>query len=345
MQFKRVRDLKPGMRLARPIYNRNGVLLYERDSVLTSQGIASIQNFGLIGLFILEPAEPVPPMSDADIEFERFQTVHVFSLQDELERIATTGKTAKLQMIVSNIIRTYGHLDKKINFIQNLRSEEDYVYKHVLNMAILCAMLCNQMNLKVEERLDVVTAALLYCVEDYAILDRICSSNPNVRRYCMQAEKLLECSLTEETEYNGKLMMPSKILAVTNVYDNMTAMSLNGIPESEVATIKYLMGKTEYFSREVIQALIQSINILVPGVCVELNTGEKALVLTENNTDMLRPMVLGFRDNEIIDLGNLNVNGDLEIRDVMKTLDNRYIMDTEMLSRYGFETKKDKEVL
>ena len=68
MQFVRTTDLKPGMRLAKPIYNKMGVLLYERDTKLTIQGINSIENFGLIGIFILEPAEPVPPLSQEDIE-------------------------------------------------------------------------------------------------------------------------------------------------------------------------------------------------------------------------------------------------------------------------------------
>lgn len=61
MLFLKADDLKTGMRLAKPIYNKNGVMLYERNSRLTSQGIVSIHNFGLIGVYILEPAEPVPP--------------------------------------------------------------------------------------------------------------------------------------------------------------------------------------------------------------------------------------------------------------------------------------------
>ena len=35
MQFVKTADLKPGMRLAKPIYNKMGVLLYERDTLLT----------------------------------------------------------------------------------------------------------------------------------------------------------------------------------------------------------------------------------------------------------------------------------------------------------------------
>jgi len=56
MLFIKSDDLKPGMRLAKPIYNKSGVMLYERNSKLSSQGIVSIINFGLIGVYILEAA-------------------------------------------------------------------------------------------------------------------------------------------------------------------------------------------------------------------------------------------------------------------------------------------------
>jgi hypothetical protein len=62
MLFVKVDELKPGMRLGKPIYNKNGVLLYDRDTKLTMQAIYGIKNFRLLGLYILEPAEPVPPM-------------------------------------------------------------------------------------------------------------------------------------------------------------------------------------------------------------------------------------------------------------------------------------------
>lgn len=336
MQFKKTEELRRGMRLARPIYNKNGVLLYERASKLTEQGIASIKNSGLIGIFILEPAEPVPPMSTDDIEFERFQTINVFAIKEEMERIAATGRTARLQIIVSNIIKSYGHLDKKINFIQNLRSIEDFQYKHALNVAMLCAMLSNQMNLKVEERLDVVTAALLYEIKDYDRIDKLCSSNPNVKRYCMQADKIMESEETGQVDASIKLMEGSSILAVAQVYDNMTAMGLEKPPETEVTAVRFLMDKERVYSPAVVKALINSINILIPGVCVELNTDEKALVLVENPVDIFRPVILCFGDNSIMDLSNQSAYGDVEITDIMKTMDNRHVMDTAMLEKYGF---------
>ncbi len=336
MQFKKTEELKKGMRLARPIYNKDGVLLYKRDSRLTSQSIASIKNFGLIGIYILEPAEPVPPMTAEDIEFERFQAIQVFAIMDEMERIVNTGKSGKLQIIVSNIIKSYGHLEKKINFIQNLRSQEDYKYKHALNVAILCAMISNQMNLKVEDRLDVVSASLLHELNNYELIDKIFSANPNVRRFGQQADKIIEGAECGEPDTSIKWKEGSKILAVAQVFDNMTAMSLDKAPESEVAAIRYLLDKKEFYAEDVVKALINSINILSPGVCIELNTGEKALVLSENTHDIFRPMVLVFSDNSIIDLGNKFLYEDVAITDIMKTMDNRHVMDTEMLKKAGF---------
>lgn len=93
MQFVKTADLKPGMRLAKPIYNKMGVLLYERDTLLTMQGINSIENFGLIGIFILEPAEPVPPLSREDLEFEQFQTIYVFKLKGKYGSSAGQSST------------------------------------------------------------------------------------------------------------------------------------------------------------------------------------------------------------------------------------------------------------
>lgn len=332
MQFVKISDLKSGMRLARPIYNKNGVLLFDRDSKINDAGIASIANFGLIGLFILEPAEPCPPMSPEDIEFERFQTVNVFSLMDEVAKIKTTGKSAKINFIVDNILKSYGHLDTKINFNQNLRSETDASFKHALNVAILAAMMSNKLNIRLEERTDTVMSSLLRGNLPVDVVEKQFSSSPNIKRYMTQAEHLEEGAKNGALEGNVKIMMGGKILAVASTYDNLTSMGMDKEPESELSAIKYMMDRPEFFDKEVVMSLIDSINILVPGICVELNTGAKALVIGENRTDFFRPMVLCFNNNEIMDLANKSMYGDLEIVDIMKTMDNRHVIDTSMLN-------------
>ncbi len=371
MLFVKRDNLKTGMRLARPIYNKNGVLLYERNSKLTRQGIESIRNFGLIGIFILEPAEPVPPMTQADLDFERFQTMCVFSIQEELEKILQTRRVSRMQMIAANIIKNYGHLDKKINFIQNLRSKEDYIYKHSLNVAILCAMITHVMNIRVDEQIEIVQAALVHDIGKLTVMDMIesedatqeekmrievakvggfdlidtaFSSSPNVKRICVQAHKALMSLNTREDISSIRMGNGARILAVAETYDKMTAVQFEKEPTSEVAVLKYFLDNPQIFDSRVVDALIKSINILAPGVSVELNTGEKALVLSANEQNVLQPMILMFRDNSVIDLADTEMYEDLEIKDIMKTLDNRYVMDINLLKQSGVEVEEPEYV-
>ena len=122
MLFIKTADLKVDMRLARPIYNKKGVLLFDRNTKLTKAGIEMVRNFGLLGIYILEPAEPLPPMSADDFEFERFQTMGVFAIQEELESIRNERRQIKLPNITNMIVHAYGRQDRKINFYQNLFS-------------------------------------------------------------------------------------------------------------------------------------------------------------------------------------------------------------------------------
>ncbi|MCM1086975.1 MAG: HD domain-containing protein [Muribaculaceae bacterium] len=368
MIFVKRDDLKAGMRLARPIYNKNGVLLYERNSKLTSQGIVSIKNFGLIGIFVLEPAEPVPPMTQDDIEFERFQTICVFSIQEELNTILRMSKAPKTPVIVSNIIKSYGRLDKKINFMQNLRSKEDYFYKHSLNVAILCAMITHTLNLSPAEQLETVTAAVVHDIgklsapkeilmkeewskEDrariksaevagFGLLEQVFAASPNIRRICMQAQGHLDNLEKYREPDSRKLLMGAKVLAVAEIFDTMTAMQVDKEPASEVAALKFLLDNPKFFDKKVVDAFCKSVNILFPGVSVELNNGEKALVLVENSANILEPLILTFGDNRLIDLSHPAYNGHLEIADVMKTMDNRYVMNMDLLKKQGVEAEE-----
>ena len=371
MRFVKRENLKTGMRLARPIYNKNGVLLYERNSKLTRQGIESIRNFGLIGIFILEPAEPVPPMTQADLEFERFQTMCVFSIREELDKILQTRRVSRIQMITANIIKNYGHLDKKISFIQNLRSKEDYIYKHSLNVAILCAMITHVMNIKVDEQMETVQAALVHDIGKLTVMDIIESENPsldekmrleiaevggfdmidiafssapNVKRICVQARKALASLNTGEDINAMRMGNGARVLAVAETYDRMTAVQFEKEPTSEVAVLKYFLDNPRVFDSRVVNALIKSINILVPGVSVELNTGEKALVLSANEQNVLQPTILMFGDNSIVDLADREMYEDLEIKDIMKTMDNRHVMDINLLKQSGIKVEEPEYV-
>lgn len=365
MRFIRLEELKPGMRIARPIFSKKGVMLYDRATVLKdTQSIQNIKGFGLIGLFILEPAEPVPPISDEDREFERFQTMMAFQIQDEMEACRKTKKTAKITQIVDAVVREYGNQKGKISFIQGLRSADDYIYKHSLNVAILCALISHTMLIPLQDQLEVVTAAVLHDIgkldmdqkifaerevsaEDrirllhselggHDLIGNLYSSNPNMKRICTQAQHLIDIQDNPEELKRMKPVLGAKILAVADTYDSDTAVRMDQPPLSEVLTLRKMLERPDVYDPQVVEALMNSIYILTPGTSVELNTGAKALVIRNNPDDLLRPVVLTFDNNEIIDLSDRKSYDDLDINDIMKTMDNRHVMDPDALKKFGF---------
>ena len=361
MKFVKTEDLKIGMRLAKPIYNNKGVLLYERDSELTTQGIDSIKNFGLIGIYILEPAEPLPPMSQDDIDFERFQTVSIFTIKDELNEILNHHKQKQSYQFAETVLKAYGRLERKINFVQNLRSSADFVYKHSLNVAMLCALISRKMNIRHEEQLETIIAGFVHDIGKLqapeeligtreldeiakrelshfefggiSIVEQAFYSSPNIKRIILQSYKQLEAFRNEKELENMKLVNGARVLIVAETYDAMTAMCINGEPQSEIKTLKFLQSHPEIFDPEAVEALVKSIHFVSEGCSVELSNGQKALVLSANEKDVLRPILLCFSNNMIMDLQQTMMFGDIEIVDIMKTMDNRYAMDLDAVKK------------
>jgi len=358
MLFVKVDELKPGMRLGKPIYNKNGVLLYDRDTKLTMQAIYGIKNFRLLGLYILEPAEPVPPMSEDDINFERFQTMAVFSIREDLDLIDFGKKDKGLDWLCSLIIKNYGDLNHKINFVQNLRSSEDYIYKHVLNVAILSAIIAGQMGFPVGRINLLVKSAILHDIgalklqqlldaEDLddgtkevvkkntqETLARYGDLDEEVPRLITQMQELYTSESDAEIPAALKESVNANILYVADAYDRMTAMKSFEEPTSEVKAVRELLADEERYNKKIVNALIHGISILYPGVCVELTNGEKGLVVTENEDNIFEPIVLDFRNNNLYDLSDPSVKQTVEIADVMKTMDNRIKLDKNLLEEY-----------
>lgn len=79
---------------------------------------------------------------------------------------------------------------------------------------------------------------------------------------------LLHPDIPSATE-NVPKVIGAEILKVANCFDNMTAMKFGDEPLSEIAAIRYLLEMEDQFDRKIVDALLDSINILSPGVCVE----------------------------------------------------------------------------
>ncbi len=181
-------------------------------------------------------------------------------------------------------------------------------------------------------------------VAGFSKIEHVFSSNPNIKRICMQAQSNLDNLQRGRVTDMSKMVTGAKILSVAEAFDTITAVQLDRERQSEIAAFKHFLRNPRYFDEKVVSALSNSINLLVPGVSVELNTGAKGLVLVENERNILKPLILTFNDNRIIDLNNRIYEGHIEIVDIMKTMDNRHVMDTALLKQHGFQVEEPNYV-
>ena len=365
MKFYKPEELRAGMRLAKQIYNKQGVLLYERGLVLTDQIIASVQKFGLLGVLILEPAEPLPPITAEEQEFEQLQTTYMFRLRDSLIAISKGQPAQDLSSLVSDIVRRFGTLNHPVTFSQTIRSSEDYNYKHAVCTAILSAMIAHSLGIPVNVMNDLICAALLadfgYLYVPREIMSKQEEDLTNIdllsiEQYRTKALHLLnqdenpfrlsENTFTTLTEFlqvsrkeNPKLITASfhlntKILMVADKYDRMTAMSINYQPVSAVQALRHLQKQEMLYDVSIVHALSAAISILPVGQCVELSANRRGMIVSQTPGDQFHPQVLDFATNAVYDLSNPKLRDVITVKDIMTSMDQRYAFDEKTLQHF-----------
>ena len=80
-----VDNLKPGMKLARPLLNSSGMVLMAEGTELTEARISKIENMGVDSVFIDGPSRPLQPKEDLLGALEK--------------RFAKTGTSPQMAMI------------------------------------------------------------------------------------------------------------------------------------------------------------------------------------------------------------------------------------------------------
>lgn len=357
MRYIRKDDIKLGMVTAKPIYNEMGVLLYGRNTVVSDTVLTKVQNLDILGLYILEPTEPLPPLSEQDEEFEKFQMVASYTLKQEMVKIIKK-QPFDLSSLVKDIIYNYGKLKYRIDYVQSIRSNKDSVYKHSVGVAMLCAIIASEMGIDEKDQENIITAALLHDIgkligprellskrgalspeelrtvreseaEGYRVVRNAYGMPAGVRRYIVQLRGELENRMAGAEIIEQTLLLGTQIIKVADMFDTLTAMRVYKEPMSEFSALKFFMNHEDEYPYDIVEAIERRINVLPVGACVELTNGEKGLVLAHTPNFVTRPVVLGFSTNTVYDLSKKKVYDKVKIKDTLKTMDNRFVMNAQ----------------
>ncbi len=351
MRFTEIGHLEPGPRIVRPIFNTDGVLLYNSGARIDSAVIAQLKRMNLFGIYVLDEQEPVPQISADILEMEAFQNKEAHVVDQICKNVIADKPVKNLEETVDLLVRRFGFQSGPMHFNQSLRSRDDFISKHILNVAILTSLICGELNMEMKERMYLVEAALFYDLGKYlapkdylfktgaltqeelnevraarqkglSLLKENYAYPAGVRRYLIQLSR--ELQNREGTEHEEQHLLPgTKLLQVADLYDVLTAVRPYRAPKSPFSAFKLMLEKPEEYEEKYVEALGSCLHVLPVGSYVQLSNGEQGIVIRENTRILERPMVLSFASNKTYDLSVNKVYRDIKILDTVATPDNR----------------------
>lgn len=346
-------DLLPGMVTAQPVITPNGQILYSAGVTLDKKMIARITFYSIPHAMIVEPEEPednpdITPVSPASSEvvsekkeepaqlFQNFETAYtskLFHIREMFERIfkdedldAKTFMREALDILGSQKLTTIELFDH----IHNLRQNEDTVYAHSINVALIARILGTWLKYDPETIDQLTIAGLLHDVGKLrippAILDKpgklteaeyeIVKTHPRMSVDCLGhfhlEDRVLNAILHHHERCDGT-GYPSKlkgaqiddftmVIAISDVYDAMTAARKYREPLCPFQVIALFEEEgLQKYNPPVILTFLNRIANTYQNNRVMLSDGRIATIVLLNDKHLSRPTV-ALADGSFIDL-------------------------------------------
>lgn len=329
MRYVTMQEARPGMRLARDIYDSFGRTLIGNNRELTSSYIEKLTEYGFDGVYITDEISE-------GIEIDCVISPQLRAQgQSCIRNNNIDGCKEVAKKIVEEILGK-GNLSLDL---ADLRSYDDYTYAHSVNVAVIACVIGMGMGLDETELTYVVTAGLLHdlgklsmppeilnkpgklTVEEYQVMKQHARISYELiqERWDISAHiKNAVLSHHENVDGSGypngidgsEQSIHTKILHVADVYDALISKRPYKNPYSPYEAIEYMMGACGImFEQTVVESLMQFVPLFPKGTEVTLSDGRVGIIYENSGKHNMRPIVKLF-DSTLLDLSetsNLNL--------------------------------------
>lgn len=328
MKLAQVSALVPGMILAKDVLQNNGILLINKDTVLTAELITKLKFWGFNEVEIEEPPISLKDQQEAAI------APQIAAAHERVVGIAENIMSAdETKDIDTNLLRgMVGDLDSQIDLntnvllnLSHIKTHDNYLFSHVTNVAILAMIIGKEMKLSEEEQKDLGLAALLHDFGmtriENSIYDKSQPLSPDewieIKRHPDYSMELLKQSggFSEEvlrgvhehheridgSGYPSGLKGPDihlfgKIIAVADVYDACISPRKHRKRMTPYDALKNLLSQPHLFDIQILKSFVACMAIYPIGSFVKLNTGQTAKVIGINHGAPFRPEIRIYLD-------------------------------------------------
>lgn len=338
MRYLTISMVEEGMKIAKTIFNEQGVPLINANSELTRSIINKLELLGYKGLLIDDEISE-------DIEYEEnFVSQQIkTSISKKLNNaLAVYGNNKNLlydeiddlkDMISEVIDDMLSKRELNLNLLE-LKMFDNYTYFHSINVAIISLAIGYHLKLNKRDMLAVGAAALLHDIGKVFVGSEILNKPGKlndkefelmkthskrgyeiISKSSNLTQKAAVSVLSHHEHYDGtgypnglagdKIILFGRIICLADVYDALTSDRPYRKGYTVLEGIEYIMANSgRLFDPELVKIFASKIYPYPVGSTIRLSNGETALVIKNSEEFCLRPKVKIISDSEgrIIDL-------------------------------------------
>ena len=344
MRLVNVRNLTSTMKLAKPIYHQDRVLLYpECNNLLDYKN--RLLELGIHYIYVEDEKSKNIEVSDVVKPQTRQQSRKI--IHNTIENISQNKKinVKQVNQTVKNLISEILERDKILVSLLNIKTTDSYTFDHSVNVAILSLLVGTRLNFDRSLLLKLGVGALLHDIGKAYIPEKILTKpasltdkeyeivkehpqlgyentkeyhniSPLSRTIILSHHERIDGTGYPQGLSKGDIHQLARIVAITDVFDALTSDRCyrDRWPVNK-ATNFLLSHAGTHFDSKLVNKFLRSVAIYPTGVTVKLTTGQQGIVKQQNPGWPERPVVRLITDQEGNELENY------QTVDLMETLD------------------------
>lgn len=335
-----VSQIIPGMVTAKDVYSRNDQIILNRETTLDSAKIAKIMFYAIESIYIYEPEEidenerHMQQMRNS-IEFRNFKKQYdssVLSIRNAMNDVVQHEKEFDTDQLFGEITKIIHHAKSKTDLFYILQCMIDYddqTYVHCVNVALICNLFADWMEMSEKETETATLSGLLHDIGKLTIPKNIVNKQDRltdqeyeimklhtIRGYDLVKDMDLDDSIKQSIllhheRYNGtgypfqktggKINPFVMLTSIADVYNAMTSDRVYRTARCPFDVIEEFEEKGKYmFPSEYFLPLLERIAESYLNHTVRLNTDQEGKIVMLNRNSLSKPLVKV--EDQLIDL-------------------------------------------
>lgn len=330
------RDCKPGMVLAKPIYNDIGVVLLGKDSILSENLLERLLLWGVETVFINDPR--TDDIFVEDVLTDRTKKLALNTIKNTFDDLFKE-KLVNKPMVKSNLSTAFKQVmevileDMKANrqamlMLSDIYIRDLYLYTHSLNVALYSVAIGMAKGFNNQQLIELGLGALLHDIGKTKIPRSVLEKKEPltedefelIKKHTIYGFELLRkehgiplvsahCAYQHHEKLSGsgyprgiigdQIHEYAKIVAIADVYDAIISERIYKDPKLPHIALEILYTGVEVdFDKELVEIFRKTIAIYPIGTNVTLSSGESGVVVDINSRFPARPIVRILEDKD-----------------------------------------------